>query len=479
MQFLWKYMDDLVGKGLDGVVILKLLFYASANLVPMALPMAILLASIMTFGNLGENYELVAMKAAGLSLQKIMRPLIYVIVITSITAFVFSNNIWPRANLKMKTLLYDVTHKKPALEIKEKVFYKEIDGFVMRVNSKDKDGQTLYDMTIYDHTDKKKNSKIIRAEKGKMQMTKDERYMVLTLTNGFSYEEMFDKNNKKAEPSILRSFFDEEVIKFDMSSFAFIKSDESLFKDNYEMLNLSQLIDGIDTLKLRLNKRKKDYVKYVDEKLILRKDSIAIKEINTVNYVAEFNESLPSDTNRADSTNFLANNIDYSQLKKDLLTGFSQKEKVKIIKNATNMARNLKSYSNIVGLDYSSHDQRIIRHEIEWHRKFTLSIACLVLFFIGAPLGAIIRKGGLGMPVVISVVFFLIFHVLSITGEKIVKQGELEAFYGMWLATVVLAPIGIFLTLKATSDSPILSTESYMNVLNKIISFTKKSDSDL
>jgi len=443
MQFLWKYIDEMVGKGLEWYIIAELLFYASANLVPMALPLAILLSSIMTFGNLGENYELVALKSAGMSLQRIMSPLIVVILLTSVLALYFSNNIWPTANLKFASLLYDIRQKKPAIDIKSGVFYKGIDGYVIRAGKKDKDGQTLHDIIIYDHTDRKGNTKVIKAESCQMQMSEDELYLVMTLKNGHSYDEVKSEDSKDNNP-LFRSKFKEDKLRFKLEGFKMERSDEELFKDNYQMLNLRQLNDAVDTLNLRIKERKDRFKNQMLLKLACFRDSSAIPS------------QLP-DSIRARS----------------FLDHFTEADQIKILETAVNLTRSNKTYISAMANEFEQRKRSMWKHKIEWHRKWTLSVACIVLFFIGAPLGAIIRKGGLGMPVVVSVLFFLVFHVLSITGEKLVKQGELLPYKGMWLATAVLFPIGVFLSYKATTDSAIMQSEAYYRFFESVSRFIR------
>ncbi len=432
MQFLWKYVDDLVGKGLEWNIIAELLLYASANLVPMALPLSILLSSIMTYGNMGEHFELVAMKSAGISLQRAMLPLFAVVLILSGSAFYFSNNIWPIANLKFASLLHDVTKKKPAIDIKEGIFYQEIDGYVIRAGRKDAVNDLLYDLTIYDHTEKDGNRKVIRAKQGSMKLSIDEANLILHLHDGNSYNEVKGKSNP-----LNRSSFKEETIFIDVSGFKMNRSDQDLFKNNYKMLNINQLSAYVDTIKLeeiagtnRLSK------KFLDGFYIYR---------DTVH------------ANFFPDTSAVAINIKNENLK----------DRISVYHTTVNNVRRSKTYITTLSRFKRSNSKLIDRHKIEWHRKFTLSIACLVLFFIGAPLGAIIRKGGLGMPVIISVVFFLVFHVLSITGEKLVKEGSIEPMYGMWLATAVLIPVGAFLSYKSTTDSVLFDKEWYGKLMSK------------
>jgi len=445
MQWLWKYIDDLVGKGLEWYIVTELLFFASASLVPLALPLAILLSSIMTFGNMGEHYELVAFKTAGISLWKIMYPLIIASVLISIGAFYFSNNIIPIANLKMGTLLYDIRQQRPALNIKEGVFYDGIDGYVMKIKSKSQNGEMMNDIIIYDHTERKGNTKVIIAEKGKMEISKDTMVMSLTLYNGYSYKEDETPRRKKSSYPHLRTSFREDTIRFDLSAFKLSRSDESIFKDNYQMLNIVQLESSRDTLQYKLDKRRVE---------------IASNLSSGFKYF-----SAPAIYHKIDS---LKADSSAKQYLPDILANFNQAEQMKIIKIALENVRSRKLYISAALEDNFSRTKIINRHKIEWHRKFTLSFACMVLFFIGAPLGAIIRKGGLGVPVVISILLFIFYHVISITGEKFVKEGLWDAWKGMWLSSFILLPLGIFLTWKATTDSGIFNADAYLKPFRKI-----------
>ncbi len=434
MQFLWKYIDDLVGKGLDASIIVELLFYASANLVPLALPLAILLASIMTFGSLGEHYELVALKSAGLSLQRIMLPLTIFIIFSGVGAFFFSNYVWPVANLKFATLLHDVTHKKPAIDIQDKAFYRQFDGFVIRVDRNDKKAGILHDVLIYDHREKNGNKKVIRAKKGTMNMDDNSMIMEFVLEDGYSYHSM-----KGEEAPHFKSTFKKEVVRFDLAGFEFNRSDEDRFKDNYKMLNLRQLELEMDTLRDTRNKRFSDF----DLKAQTFSKMTDTIKMQPVVVPASKAESILAD-------------IDDEKLKK-------------VYSQAINSCRSHKTFVENLNREIDGRTRYLNRFEIEWHRKFTLSVACVVLFFIGAPMGAIIRKGGLGMPVIVAIIFFLVFHISSITGEKLVKQGEMEVFNGMWLSTFILTPLGLFLTYKASTDSKILDLEFYQRLIGRIL----------
>jgi len=447
MQFLWQYFEDMVGKGLEGSVLFELFLYASASFVSMALPLAILLSSIMTFGNLGENYELVAIKASGISLKRAMRPLLFVTLFLSGVAFFFSNNVLPIANLKFKSLLHDILHQRPALDFKPGVFYDGIDGYVIRVRDKGEDGKTLKEVLIYDHSELGGNRKTISAKNGEMYLSDDSRYLIFKLFDGYQYDEQ-----KGTNYPLMRSEFKEHRINFNLGGFQFERTDEELFKDHYKMLNIIQLQESTDSLRQARMERNNDFAKSMEQRSTLYRDTLS--KINTITYTT--GEKLVIDT-------------------------LEPASKIGLLATAINITRGSKTFANAIAEELRSRDERIVRHEIEWHRKFTLSIACIVLFFIGAPMGAIIRKGGLGMPVVVSVIFFLFYHIISITGEKLVRNLEIEPFFGMWISTIVLAPFGAYLTYKATTDSVLLDSTFYTRLTNQIkrfIPFLKKKDAE-
>jgi lipopolysaccharide export system permease protein len=446
MQFIWLYIDDLVGKGLPWYVLGQFLFYVSITLVPMALPLAILLSSLMTFGNLAENYELVAMKSAGLSLQKIMRPLTITSIAISLMAFYLANNVLPWANLKMQSMLFDISHSKPAINIKEGIFYTGINGYSIRVGQKAKDGKLLKDVMIYDHRAVQGNNKAAFADSGRMEMPDNKSVLVITLYNGYSYEDMLNTDQQVRTRPLLRNKFKEQVIRFDLSDFKMNKTDESLFKTNYQMLNIAQLKEALDSMKIKNTRR----------------DAETSAQL-TNNYYARSMQYLKT----GDSTKKAA--IDES----GLYASFPIIDKARILETATNIARAAKTYVQTSTEEKQVNDQTTRRFEVELHKKFTLSIACLILFFIGAPLGAIIRKGGLGMPVVASVLFFIVFYIISIMGEKLVKEGSLPAYIGMWIAPVVLLPVGIFLTYKASSDSGLFDMDTYFIRIKKLLAKNK------
>ena len=410
MQFLWKYIDDLVGKGLDFSQISELLFYATARFIPLAAPIAMLLSSVMVFGKLAEQYELVALKSSGISLYKLLFPLLVLVTIISFCSFLFSNYVMPIANLKNGAMIYDIQKKKPALNIKEGVFYKDIEGFSIKVNEKDNDGTILKDIIIYDHTSSKGNNKVLIARKGKMKLTLDEKYLELFLFDGHSYYEILEKGGRKKKP-FRTTHFKKEMIRFNLESFNVIKNSEKLYKGHYAMLNNKQLSIAIDSLEKRL----------IEKKNIIRKK---IKD----NYLGKLTFDSISTKNNFDINN-------------------------NIVDVATNKIRKHQASSK-TNFDELNYRKIIInKHKIEWHRKISLAFACLILFMIGAPLGAIIKKGGFGYPVLVSVIFFIFFHVLNMIGEKAAKELTIQAYEGMWLSNIIFLPIAIFLIFKAKNDS--------------------------
>jgi lipopolysaccharide export system permease protein len=450
MQFLWKWIDDLAGKGLSISVIAELLLYVSASLVPMALPLAILLSSIMTFGNLGENYELTALKSSGISLQRIMSPLIFFVLGISLLAFFFSNNVMPYANLKMQSLLYDVTQKRPEFNIREGIFYNGIDNYSIKIGHRDNRTNLLHDIKIYDHTEARGNLNVTTADSGYMKMTADSN-LVFTLMNGYMYSELTTDRNtriKKSYPA-RRDHFDKQDIVFSLSGFNLSRTDENLFKGGYKMMNLKQLTQTTDSLYTEYNAAKKQFYKEVVVTNYFRTDPVYKKTL--------FKDTVVLYRSRLKSLNM-----------DSLYETFDMQGKRTLVAQALNLARATSGHIVAQKDNFLNKTRKIRRHEIEWHRKFTLSFACLVFFFIGAPLGAIIRRGGLGMPVVVSIVFFVIYYVVSISGEKFARESVMPAFEGMWLSSFLLLPLGVFLTYKATSDSAVLNIDTYLIFFRKV-----------
>ena len=407
MQFLWKYIDDLIGKGLTLFQVSELMMYSIARFVPLALPIAVLISSVMVIGKLGENYEIAALQSSGISLKKILQPLFLFIIIISSFSYLFSNYVMPIANYKGGSLLYDIKKKKPSVNIKEGIFYNDIDGFSIKIGTKNSNNGLLYDILIYDHTDNNGNKKVISAQSGKMEISSNEKYMELTLYNGNSYIELKDNNKKSNHRKIS---FSENLIRFDLSNFG-LKNSEMLYKGHYAMLNNKQLQYSIDSLNKKLEEKKMLVYNRISEKY---------------NYNAN---------NKLDST-LRTNKI-------------SNK---KISETAINKLRILKSISNSNSDDINYKKSIIAKHKIEWHRKISLSFACIIMFLIGAPIGSIVRKGGFSIPLLISIILFVAYYVISITGEKTAKDLSASPLEGMWIANFIFIPISIILIFMASNN---------------------------
>lgn len=438
MQYLWKWVDELVGKGLEWKVIVQLFFYISLSLVPLALPLAILLSSLMSFGNLAEHYELAALKASGLSLQRVMAPLVVFTLLVSFTAFYFSNSVLPYANLKMGRMMFDIHNQKPALSIKPQVFYNGIDNYSIRVEKKGTDGKSIQQVLVYDHTDDG-NNRVITADSGVMEMTADKRYLILDLKDGSSYEEPTkDKDPGSHSIPFLRNKFKQQTVRFDLSSFKRTNTNEDLFRENHQMLKSSQLKTMIDSFHIQKKRLQIEFSKVLADGYLRNADRFL---------TSKRRKAAPKDS------------AFISQLNKP--------DRKMIIESALGMVRTIKG--QIQAREGELHNNTITTtlFEIELHKKFALAFSCLVMFFVGAPLGAIIRKGGLGMPVVVSIIFFVLYWVISISTEKMAKEGVLAPIPGVWIAPVLLFPLGIFLTIKATSDSVLFDLDSYMAVFKR------------
>jgi lipopolysaccharide export system permease protein len=437
MQFFWLYIDDLVGKGLDLPTLAYLTALVAVTWVPLALPLALLLSSIMTFGNLGETFELVAIKSAGIPLIRFMQPLLIVTVLLSGTAFLFANNIIPVANLKLNALKYDIIVKKPAFDIKEGVFYDKIEGYVIKIGKKDKDDSTIHNVIIYERNYNLQDNFMV-AESGIMRITPDQRFLEFELHNGWHYQE--NGSHFTTNTELIRLGFKMYKKEFDLSTFKLNRTEDSLFKYDPKMLSLSQLgkaIDSLGDVNANFYKRTKtelnpyiSFIKYTDSNWSLAKKT-------TLKKVRSFDDVIPDSL------------------------------KTVVLDRSLSVINNSKSMIDLLSNDYFSKIQQVRKHWVEWHRKIALSAACIVLFMIGAPLGSIIRKGGLGTPLIFAIAFFVLFNMLNTFGEKFAKQGVTSVFEGMWLSTLILIPIGIFLTYKAMHDSQLFNKEFYFRLFRK------------
>ncbi len=452
MQFLWRYIDDLVGKGLGVDVLGELFFYAALTMIPMALPLAILLASLMTFGNLGEHFELTAMKASGVSLIKAMRPLIVLMVLIAIGAFFFQNNVLPVAQTKMWTLLYSVRQKSPELEIPEGVFYDQIPGYNLFVESKNRDTGTLYDIMIYDISKGSDNASIILADSGRMAMMEDQSHLFLRLWQGESFENLKDANRSMRNVPYRRESFSRKdiLVPFDAK---FNRMDEEGMRSQYVGKNIAELRVAIDSMTTRVDSIGESYGKLVAESRYF-----GLPYSQTVRHdTVQVEEPIP------DVALTKPMNVD------SLFRGTGAGMQVNYLRAALNKANAQRQEHEFRGLVIKDKRKLIRRHDIELQKKFTLSFACVIFFFIGAPLGAIIRKGGLGMPLVISVLLFIFYYIIDNTGYKMARDGKIAVTAGMWLSSAVLLPMGIFFTYKAVHDSALFNRDAYLNFFRRLI----------
>lgn len=437
MQFFWLYIDDFVGKGLNVNIIMEFIWYQSASLVPLALPLAVLLSSLMTFGNLGESYELIAIKSAGISLLRFMRPLFIVTLFICGIAFLFSNYIIPVANLKSRTLLADIVYAKPSFDLKEGVFYDKLSGFAIKIGEKEKNDSIIKNIIIYEQSNGLQDNFIIASD-GVMRVSENKRYMEFILKNGWRYEERGNQSSPGTD--FIRLGFKEYKRQFDLSSFGLQqRTADSVNKNNARMLSMRQLDVVIDSIK-KTNRKTAQRVR--------------TEVLGTLTFSKYIDSAWKVEKKKVTAKNF-------EQLIPDSIKNL-------VHQRVKNVLGSIKMSNEVVVAQYEEEQRNLRLHQIEWHRKISLSVACLVLFLIGAPLGSIIRKGGLGSPLVFAIVFFMLFYFSSTTGEKFSKEGSVDPRIGMWLSTLFLVPIGLFLTYKAMRDSQLFNKESYSRAIRKL-----------
>ena len=444
MQFMWRYVDELIGKGLTLDVLAHFFYYAGLTLIPMSLPLAILLASLITFGNLGERFELLSMKAAGIPLIRILQPIIIFNILLCIGSFYFQNVTGPEAQKKFYTLIYSMKQKSPELEIPEGIFYSEIPGYNIFVEKKGKENGMLYGVMIYSTTDGYEDAQIVLADSAELKTTADEKHLMLTMYAGERFRNMQAQGNMMARANVpyMRETFIQEtdLIPFDNN---FTMMDANVFSGSAQTKNLREIETGLDSLAHKSDSIGRSLFAYLQNTTYRRKVNIASQ----------------------DSAKIARQTLNFDTLYSQLTVSQQQS----ILRNAmqkSTVATNEYEFRGLISKDI---DQSTRTHWVEWHKKFTLSLACLFFFFIGAPLGAIIRKGGLGVPVVISVTIFIFYYIINVSGEKMAKSGEWVPWFGEWLSSMVLCPIGIFLTYKANKDSAVFNIEAYINVIRKIL----------
>ena len=439
MQFLWRYVDELVGKGLEMHVLAQFFFYSGLTLIPLSLPLAVLLAALMVFGNFGERYELLSMKAAGIPLLRIMSPLIIFCLILCGTSFYFQNVIAPKAQKQLWTLLVSMKQTSPELDIPEGVFYDEISGYNIYIKSKDRETGIMKEVLIYNFSDGFENAHIIFASEGKMEMTEDKQHLQLHLYDGEQFENLKSQTVSSKNVPYRRETFREKhiIIEFD-GGFEMI--DGTFLNDRSDSKNMIEISHSIDSLNLKADSMGRAMFKEITQstytkKYYSQKDSIQLSQ-----------GAIP-----------LSINID------SLYQAYTLTEKEKVLQGAYNRMNSMANEWKTRSIQVTETDKNIRKHETDWHKKITLSLSCLMFFFIGAPLGAIIRKGGLGLPVVISVIIFVLYYIIDSGATRVAKSGEMNMVLGVWMSTLVLTPIGVFFTYKSNKDSVVFNLEAYLN----------------
>lgn len=453
MQFLWRYIDELVGKGLSMDLIAELFFHAALSLLPLALPLSILLAALMTFGDLGEHVELTALKSSGISLTTIMKPIAMLMVVVAIGAFFFMNNALPKSQVKMWTLLFSMRQTSPTLDIPEGAVYSQIPGYNIFVKRKDKERDMLYNLLIYDVSASTMYPRIVAADSGRLSMTEDKRHLVLTLYKGAWYEQMSGAsgvNGMSGDMYRRESFHDKEImIPYDAN---FTRMDDETMKSQYVGKDIKELQHSIDSINLRVDSAASLIVERMRRQPLcgVPQSRVVVKDGNpTLEPIPQVKLDKAVDIN-------------------DILKSLPQHEQQQIVNQALSNASADMQDMQFQGYQVNDDNYIMRRHQIELIKKFTLSLACLIFFFIGAPLGAIIRKGGLGMPIVISVILFIIYYIIDNTGYKLARDGRWPVWQGIWLSSAVLLPLGIFLTKKAVNDSAVFNPDAWLNFLRRI-----------
>jgi lipopolysaccharide export system permease protein len=457
LQFLWMYVDELAGKGLSFTILAELLFQFSLSFVPTALPLAILLASLMTFGNMGEFSELTALKSSGIPLKRIMRPLFIIITLLVGLSFFFSDYVLPFSNQQARALLWDIRNKRPDINLQAGTFNHDIEGFSIKVTDKDPETNRLDKLIIYDHRNKRINPPVTIADSGYIKISSDESALIMILYNGHSFTELEEKNvipDERKYPS-RKDYFSEQTMVLPLTGFDLERTSHEMFRNTSWSMNMEMLSHFVDSLTINYKVRQaSQFREFLTQKVYVEQPqmqhyAIIQDSVKQTPPTIKFNARASFDTlSLSEKRNALAKSVEVMEDANNFLLGKTE---------------TMKSYIRAIG-----------KYEKDWHKKLTIPFACLVFFLIGAPLGAIIRKGGLGTPAVISIFFFVIWYVLSLSGEKLVEEGVVNSIAGMWASSFILLPVGLFLTYKASNDSVILNIDTYLSFFRKIKDYIYK-----
>ncbi len=449
MVFMSKYFEDLVGKDLGIDVLGQFLMYFALTLVPQALPLATLLSSLMAFGSLGEHYELTAIKSSGVSLPRILLPVGLFAILLSFGAFHFNNSAVPEVNLKAYSLLYDIRQKKPTLDFPEGAFYNGIPNWSIRINKKDPDGIGLRDIIIYDHSQQRGNSDLIVAEKGTMRTILGDQYLQMEIENGFKFSDQGSSYERKVAAAYVRDDFKKARFVFPLESFGLNKTPEELFAGNRYMKNVNQLANEADSLF--------DYAQQASQNLAVTAQGYFDYQYSALR--REEKKINPSEI----ASSFTINN-----------EKFTKSEKETLYQRAISRAESLQALINSNNDRIFDFEENARRALLEMHKRYTLAVACFIMFLIGAPLGSIIKRGGLGMPVIVSIIFFIIFYVMGIMGEKLARKDLVSVLVGAWAPNAILLLFGLFFLRQAYRDSRVFDTDIYLIFWDKVMQRFKK-----
>lgn len=471
MQYLWVYVDDIIGKGAGLFMLIELISYLTVSLIPMALPIAMLISSVMLMGNLAERYELSSMKSAGISLMRVMAPLMFAAVGVALFSFLCSDSLIPISNLKFKSRLYDIRKQRPTLSIEEGLFNDDFQNFVIRVGKKGSDNKSVEEVLIYDHSASNEGRLTqIVADKGKMYTSNGGKYFIMDLFDGDQYFELKPdyKGGNRNYPFVRTSFKEWSKV-FDLGAFEIQRTDEELFKTHHTMLSTSQLAAAVDSIDVEYVRRKDEFENYVNRffEILAPAEEVALVDTNQVAGELVIERQTPGTQPFQQITTDLSN-------KKSILELFSISQQIEMVERAKTLARSVLSQAESTTQSLLKTKEKKVKHVFELHSKFSLAMACFIFLFIGAPMGAIVRKGGFGYPILISIIFFMIFIILTIMCKKLAESAALPAALAAWMPCIVLFPVGMLLTVKAMNDSKLMNVDKWWPIVLGWFSKKKK-----